>query len=240
LSYNRKTPFAGKFPKPRAANPPASNSPRIAYVLLVHEGFNQTVRLLNAIYDPDNYYMLHVDFKAPKLKEALIKYTDSFPNMYPTSQLIQPPFTLTVLINTLTFNRYVLKQSFDIGWGGPEMVYSTLEGIFGLLDVSEKWDFVINLSSKDYPLCSNDELASYLGTRQGKNFDVADVPPRDSEKYWYSFLAPFLYIHLLVIYVLFYLSIYLYILRVGEQGQCTFTAIRSSATRDRNEECPKA
>lgn len=159
LSYNRQTPLAGK-PKDQLAITSNNNKPRIAYVLLVHEGFNQTVRLLNAIYDRSNYYMIHVDFKAPKLKEALTKYADSFPNVY------------------------VLQQSFDIGWGGPEMVYSTLEGIFGLLDVSDKWDFVINLSSKDYPLCNNQELTSYLGTRLGKNFDVADVPPRDNEKYW--------------------------------------------------------
>jgi len=160
LSYNKKTPFATKPKNPNQISTVPLNKTRIAYVVLVHENFNQTVRLIKAIYDPDNSYMIHVDGKVPQLKESLIKFANSFHNVF------------------------VLQQSFDIGWGGPEMVYAQLEGIFGLLDVGEKWDFVINLSTKDYPLCSNEELSSYLGTRLGRNFDVAEIPARTHEKYW--------------------------------------------------------
>jgi Core-2/I-Branching enzyme len=78
----------------------------------------------------------------------------------------------------------VLHQSFDVIWGGIEMVYATLESIFALLDISDKWEFVINLSSTDYPLCTDEELSTYLGTRKGSNFDVAQIPPTEDEKYW--------------------------------------------------------
>lgn len=162
LSYNKKAPLAGRQPKPQSTSVAETNKTRLAYVILVHRGYDQTVRLLKAIYHPDNWYVIHVDAKAPNLKDSLVSFADSLPNVY------------------------VLTQSFDIGWGGPEMVYATLEGIFALLDVSDKWDFVINLSSQDYPLCSDDELSSYLGTRLGKNFDVADLPPRENEKFWRS------------------------------------------------------
>lgn len=64
------------------------------------------------------------------------------------------------------------------------MVYATLEGIFALLDINTKWDFVINLSSKDYPLCSDADLSSYLSTRKGKNFDIAQLPDYETEKFW--------------------------------------------------------
>lgn len=158
LSYGSMTPLANKsYPAPSSSS---NKKLRLAYMLLVHENFDQTVRLLEAIYHPDNWYMIHVDHKVPTIKASLVKYSQSFSNIF------------------------VLEKSFDIGWGGPEMVFATLEGMFGLLDVSKKWDFIINLSTKDYPLCSDSQLSEYLETRLGKNFDVGVVPPRTSEKFW--------------------------------------------------------
>lgn len=67
------------------------------------------------------------------------------------------------------------------------MIYATLEGIFALLDVKSKWEFVINLSSKDYPLCNDEQLSSYLETRKGRNFDIAQLPDHEGEKFWYDY-----------------------------------------------------
>ncbi len=69
------------------------------------------------------------------------------------------------------------------------MVFATLEGIFLLLDLSENWDFVINLSASDYPLCSDAELSLRLENNVENNFDIGKIPIREDEKYWYAILV---------------------------------------------------
>jgi len=148
--------------KAPTSRPVKDDQVRIAYVILVHNNLAQVHRLLDKLYEARHYFVMHVDAKQPAIKAEL---QNSYRGMS---------------------NVYVLDQSFDIKWGGIEMVYATLEGIFTLLDMGQ-WDFVVNLSGQDYPICSNNEFSTYLGTRLGKNFDIASVvSDKASEKYWRS------------------------------------------------------
>ncbi len=82
LSFNRDTEFAGP-PKTTTFH---SNSTKIklAYIILAHQNYAQTIRLLKAIYSPANWYVFHVDAKVPGLKEQLVEYSAEFHNVYQT------------------------------------------------------------------------------------------------------------------------------------------------------------
>eukprot|EP01113_Clastostelium_recurvatum_P023035 TRINITY_DN2756_c0_g1_i1.p1 TRINITY_DN2756_c0_g1~~TRINITY_DN2756_c0_g1_i1.p1 ORF type:complete len:466 (-),score=110.28 TRINITY_DN2756_c0_g1_i1:160-1557(-) len=150
-------PFLSYKPHPelKTASPfPASShstSPfRIAYILLVHKDEDQALRLIDAVYTRNNIYILHVDSKSPEVKSNL-------------RELIRKYDAGNVIM---------MDASFNIPWGGIHMVYATLEAMFQLLDLAE-WDYVINLSGQDYPLCSNSALERFLHAHPGKNFDNA-------------------------------------------------------------------
>jgi protein xylosyltransferase len=112
------------------------------------------------IYHLSNTYIIHVDSKSLD-KDDVIALVSSMPNVG------------------------VMPKSFDVTWGGISMVYAELEGIFTLLDVDPYWDFVINLSSADYPLCTQEELMNYLHNHGNNNFDNGRVPLSAEEHYWY-------------------------------------------------------
>jgi len=120
---------------------------RIAYLLLFHQNLEQLKRLVHTIYHPYNVYVIHVDKKVDNIQEVR-----NFALQYR--------------------NIAVVERRFDIAWGSVEMVYATLEGLFTLLDVAE-WDFVINLSAADYPLCTEEELTSILSASGNMNFDAS-------------------------------------------------------------------
>lgn len=50
-----------------------------------------------------------------------------------------------------------------------KQVYATLEGLFTALDIGQ-WDYIVNLSGSDYPLCSDSEFKSRLGANN--NYDM--------------------------------------------------------------------
>lgn len=118
----------------------------IAYFILVHRYPNQFKRLFKAIYDPENYYLVHVDKRAGI---DLYKEIQTFLADFPNSQLL---------------------TSQNIVWGGYSMVEAELRGMKKLLKLSTKWDFFINLSGQDFPLKSQSAIKDFLKENMGKDF----------------------------------------------------------------------
>ncbi len=124
---------------------------KIAYLILVHRYPRQFMRLFRAIYDPANYYLIHVDKRrGGRLQAEIRDFLASFSN----AQLL---------------------ESQNVVWGGYSMVDVELRGIKELLKISAKWDFFINLSGQDFPLKPQDFIQDFLSQNKGNDFiKIAD------------------------------------------------------------------
>lgn len=119
---------------------------KIAYMILVHNFPEQFKRLFKAIYDPENYYLLHIDKKASSyLQKELKAFLQSYSNVFVVS------------------NRSIV-------FGGYSIVQAELDGMRYLLKVGLDWDYFINLSGQDFPLRSQKVIREYLAENKGRNY----------------------------------------------------------------------
>lgn len=114
--------------------------PRLAYMLTATKGEGaQLKRVLQAVYHPRNYYLLHLDLEASDAERLeLAKYVKS-------------ETVLAAFGNVLVVGKPDL-----VTYKGPTIIASTLHGIALLLKKAPHWDWLINLNASDYPLLSHD------------------------------------------------------------------------------------
>lgn len=124
---------------------------KIAYLIMVHRLPHQFKRLFTAIYEPENYYLIHIDKKADEeIGSEIRTFLEDYPNIY-------------------------IQRSNNVVWGGYSMVQAELDGMKYLLDAAVTWDYFINLSGQDYPLKSQKSIRKFLTENKGKSFiKVAD------------------------------------------------------------------
>lgn len=123
--------------------------PRIAYLISGTKGDGQRMRrTLQALYHPQNHYLLHLDLEAPPRERIeLAKYVKTEPTFMEAN------------------NVHVVGKANLVTYKGPTMIASTLHAVAILLKQSKEWDWFINLSASDYPLVTQDDLLhvfSYL------------------------------------------------------------------------------
>ncbi|XP_074379199.1 beta-glucuronosyltransferase GlcAT14C isoform X1 [Apium graveolens] len=124
----------------------SSKLPRFAYMIAGTKGEGlQLKRLLQAVYHPRNYYLLHLDIEASDSERLeLAKYVKS----------------VDVMRNVMVIGKPDL-----VTYKGPTMIACTLHAVAVLLKKASDWDWFINLSASDYPLMSQDDMLhifSYL------------------------------------------------------------------------------
>lgn len=118
----------------------------IAYFILVHRLPKQFKRLFKSIYNPNNYYLIHIDKKASAdLHEDVTNFINDFENTF-------------------------ILESESIVWGWYSMVNIELNGIKKLLSLWLNWDFFINLSWQDFPLKNQKEINNFLCENKDNNF----------------------------------------------------------------------
>jgi hypothetical protein len=118
----------------------------IAYLVLVHRLPEQFKKLFKAIYEPSNFYLIHIDKKAnQQIGEEVTDFLQKYPNVH------------------------ILKSE-NVIWGGYSMVQAELDGMKYLLEMDAKWDYFINLSGQDYPLKSQKIIKEFLSKNNGKNY----------------------------------------------------------------------
>ncbi|CAM8958186.1 unnamed protein product [Rhodiola kirilowii] len=119
-----------------------SELPKLAYMISGSKGDVARVkRLLQAVYHPRNYYLIHFDLQASDAERIeFAKYAKSLD----------------------VFGRFrnvkVVGKANVVTDKGPTMVACTLHGAAILLKVAKDWSWFINLSAADYPLISQDDL----------------------------------------------------------------------------------
>lgn len=120
--------------------------PRFAYLISGTKGdVGRLIRLLQSVYHPRNYYLLHLDLEASDSERLeLAKYVKS--------QEVLRRFS----------NVMVMGKADLITSKGPTVIASTLHAVAILLKQAKRWDWFINLSASDYPLMRQDGLSFYL------------------------------------------------------------------------------
>jgi len=118
----------------------------IAYLILVHRLPKQFKRLFKSIYNPNNYYLIHIDKKASKdLHKEIKNFISDFENTF-------------------------ILESESIVWWWYSMVNVELNGIKKLLNLWLNWDFFINLSGQDFPLKTQKEINNFLFENKNNNY----------------------------------------------------------------------
>ena len=129
----------------------------IGYLILVHRYPEQFKRLFNAIYDPRNFYVVHVDKNSGAALNSEIE---------------------TFLI---PFANAAVLESKNALWGGYSLVDAELRGMKRLLAMNPDWSHFINLSGQDFPLKTQAQIRAFLIHNKDREFikaeDQATVRP---------------------------------------------------------------
>jgi hypothetical protein len=118
----------------------------IGYLILVHRYPEQFKRLFEAVYDPANHYVVHVDRNSgPELEQQI-------------RDLLAPYANAAVI------------ESRRALWGGYSLIDAELRGMKRLLEMSDDWSVFINLSGQDFPLKSQADIKAFLARHPGQEF----------------------------------------------------------------------
>lgn len=132
---------------------------KIAYAVLLHHKERQFEWLFNAIYDPGDVFVIHIDKKSPG----------------PTWR------RMTSLVGNKPNVHFLRRRR--VAWGGWNLAAVTLASIRLLLDRDKEWAYFINLSGQDYPLRPPDEIRGELARSPGLNYiesrEIEYFPPED-------------------------------------------------------------
>ena len=118
----------------------------LAFILTVHKELEVFVRLLRAIYMPQNVYCIHVDAKAPwEYQEAIRTLVSCFPNTFLSS------------------------RSETVTYAGFSRLQADVNCMRHLAKSKIGWRKVVNLCGQDFPVKSNLELVQYMQSKEWRD-----------------------------------------------------------------------
>lgn len=132
----------------------------LAFILTIHKNLEMFLKLLTAIYTPQNIYCIHVDQKSPKdFSQAVQKVADCFPNVF------------------------IATKRETVVYAGISRLQADLNCMEDLVRYDSPWNHVINLCGQDFPIKTNREIVDYLKSKwNGKNLTPGVKQP-DHIKY---------------------------------------------------------
>ncbi|XP_067856830.1 beta-1,3-galactosyl-O-glycosyl-glycoprotein beta-1,6-N-acetylglucosaminyltransferase 7 isoform X2 [Heptranchias perlo] len=119
----------------------------LAYIITIHKELEMFVKLLRAIYSPQNVYCIHVDQKSPEdYKRKVKSLADCFDNIFLASKM-----------------EYVV-------YGGFSRLQADINCMKDLVNSKVEWKHVINLCGQDFPIKTNREIIWHIKSKwEGKN-----------------------------------------------------------------------
>ncbi|MCT2406788.1 beta-1,6-N-acetylglucosaminyltransferase [Chryseobacterium antibioticum] len=133
-------------PQPHTLESHSDQHVRIAYFIMVHHKPEVFKAMFQKIYTRDQFYLIHIDRKAKEeITDEIQMYLVRFPNVY-------------------------ILESINIVSGGFSMIQAELDAMEFLLNVSQEWDYFVNLSGEDYPLKSQNVIRQFLTVNKGRNY----------------------------------------------------------------------
>ena len=130
----------------------------LAFIITIHKELKTFVRLLRAIYAPQNVYCIHVDEKASQ------DYKNSI-------QLLAGCF----------HNVFLATVSERVTYAGFSRLQADINCMSDLVKSSVRWRKVINLCGQDFPIQSNLELVRYMQSKEwrDRNMTPGVKQPKD-------------------------------------------------------------
>ncbi|XP_048877761.1 beta-1,3-galactosyl-O-glycosyl-glycoprotein beta-1,6-N-acetylglucosaminyltransferase 7-like [Brienomyrus brachyistius] len=123
----------------------------LAFIITIHKELELFMRLLRAIYAPQNVYCIHVDGKASQQYITIVRQLAScFPNVF------------------------LATTREKVTYAGFSRLKADLNCMEDLARSSIPWKKVINLCGQDFPVMSNLELVRYL---QSKPWNGTNMTP---------------------------------------------------------------
>lgn len=140
--------------------------PRFAYFIMVHHLPQQFEWLMNAIYDPDDLFLVHVDLKSrlglKKNRRGVMREVRRICAGKPNVRLMRSRFT---------------------NWGGWSLSKVLLDAIRIALRSDPHWRYFVNLSGQCYPLkpiaAIKREIAAAGDTVHVEMLPIAELPADD-------------------------------------------------------------
>uniref|UniRef100_A0A8C5L811 Glucosaminyl (N-acetyl) transferase family member 7 n=1 Tax=Jaculus jaculus TaxID=51337 RepID=A0A8C5L811_JACJA len=118
----------------------------LAYIIGVRKELAMFVRLLRAIYVPQNVYCIHIDKKAPRKYKTAVQ----------------------ALANCLE-NVFISSRGRKTALEGPESVQTDLSCMSDLVQHQRPWSCVIKLCGQDFPIKTNREIIHYIRDKGNGN-----------------------------------------------------------------------
>ncbi|XP_033125227.1 xylosyltransferase 2-like, partial [Anneissia japonica] len=132
-------------------NPNAAVIPvKFAFLIIAHTCEDCVLQLIDLVYRPYFFYVVHVDFRQDQVRNELKRKIALIPGY--TNVRVLPK-----------------ERSFTATWGSYNILRAELEGIEELARMGV-WDFVINLSGSDLPFTDVDDLAAMYASYRTRNF----------------------------------------------------------------------
>ncbi len=123
----------------------------LAFIITIHKELEAFVRLLRAIYAPQNVYCIHIDAKAlEEYKASVRNLVGCFPNVF------------------------VASVNEKVTYAGFSRLQADINCMKDLLKYPAKWKRVINLCGQDFPIQTNLELVRYM---QGPEWKDRNMTP---------------------------------------------------------------
>lgn len=131
----------------------------LAYLIMIHKNGKQAMRLLNAIYHPDNIYIVHVDARSPKgLHDLFQGVSDTLPNVH--------------VLAPMEVNRCM--------WSLMDVQLEAMQ----VLQRFSNWEYFINLSGQCFPLETQETIMNHLSLNRGNHVHVfQESQPAYQEEY---------------------------------------------------------
>ncbi|CAL8085950.1 unnamed protein product [Calicophoron daubneyi] len=131
----------------------------LAFNILVFTDLERAVRLLRAIYRPQNSYCIHVDKKS-------------------TKEYVR---TLKIAATCFGNNVFLVPDSErrDVRWGEISILEAELICFKVLMKSGRNWKYLINLTGQEFPLRTNWELVVALKALNGSNLVAATYKRRN-------------------------------------------------------------
>ncbi|KFO89949.1 Beta-1,3-galactosyl-O-glycosyl-glycoprotein beta-1,6-N-acetylglucosaminyltransferase 7, partial [Buceros rhinoceros silvestris] len=127
----------------------------LAYIITIHKELEMFVKLLRAIYMPQNIYCIHVDEKSPKdYKAAVRNIVNCFENIF------------------------ISSKRENVVYAGFSRLQADINCMRDLVHSKIQWNYVINLCGQDYPIKTNKDIIQYIKSKwNGKNMTPGVVQP---------------------------------------------------------------
>ncbi|NXM74287.1 GCNT7 acetylglucosaminyltransferase, partial [Serilophus lunatus] len=127
----------------------------LAYIITIHKELEMFVKLLRAIYMPQNIYCIHIDEKSPRdYKTAVQNIVNCFENIF------------------------ISSKTERVVYAGFSRLQADINCMRDLVNSKVQWNYVINLCGQDYPIKTNKEIIQYMKSKwNGKNITPGIVQP---------------------------------------------------------------